>query len=90
MAAWCGHRFPKENEMPRNFCRRHVTTVLTLVAVAFGVPAPAFAGPTKIDGIKMEVKPAKERGPKDKITTTCVEGTADYNIDQCYKDIKDK
>jgi len=31
-----------------------------------------------------------QRGPKDKITTTCVEGTADYDIDQCYKDIKDK
>ena len=37
----------------------------------------------------MEVKPAKERGPKDKITTTCVPGTADYDIDQCYEDIKD-
>jgi hypothetical protein len=75
--------------MHRNNCR-YVTSVLAIAAVAFAVPAQVFAGPTKIDALKMEVKPAKERGPKDKITTTCVEGTADYDIDQCYKDIKDK
>jgi len=58
--------------------------------MAFALPANAFAGPATLDAMKVEVKPAKDRGPKDKITTTCVEGTADYNIDQCYKDIKDK
>jgi len=75
--------------MLRNHCRRNVATVLTIAAVAFALPAQAFADPVKVDALKMEVKPAKERGPKDKITTSCVPGTADYDIDQCYEDIKD-
>ena len=76
--------------MLRNHCRRNVATVLAIATVAFALPAQAFEGPAKVDALKMEVKPAKERGPKDKITTTCVPGTADYDPDQCYKDIKDK
>jgi hypothetical protein len=76
--------------MSRNQCRRNVGPVLAVAFMAFALPANAFAGPATLDAMKVEVKPAKERGPKDKITTTCVEGTADYNIDQCYKDIKDK
>jgi hypothetical protein len=71
-----------------NHCR-NVTAVLAIAAVAFAFPAQAFEGLAKVDALKMETKLAKERGPKDKITTTCVPGTADYDIDQCYEDIKD-
>lgn len=75
--------------MLRNHCRRNIGSVLAMAAVALALPAPAFAGPAKVDSMKAEVKFAKERAAKDKITTTCAPGTADYDIDQCYEDIKD-
>jgi hypothetical protein len=79
--------FPKENVMTS--CRRNVAFVLAIGTVALAFPPHAFAGPAKVDTMKLDAKPAKERVPKDKITTTCVPGTADYDPDQCYKDIKD-
>jgi hypothetical protein len=65
-----------------------VAIVLAVAVVALAMPSQIFAGESA--SYTTPVKPAKERAPKDKITTTCVPGTDDYNIDQCYKDIKGK
>jgi hypothetical protein len=71
--------------MRGNYSCRNIATALAVAAMAFAVPMQTFAG----QSYTATVKPTKERGPKDKITTTCVPGTADYDIDQCYEDIKD-
>jgi hypothetical protein len=59
--------------------KREVRVVLaTIVAAAVGLSSPAaFAGPKK-----------QKRATNDKITTECVPGSADYDIDKCYKSIK--
>ena len=40
---------------------RNVATILTVATVAFYLPAQTFAGPAKVDALKMDVKPVKGR-----------------------------
>jgi hypothetical protein len=70
--------------------RFSLAAIATIVVMTIALPAETFAGPAVGDAVKTTVKPTKERGPQDKITTTCAPGTPDYDPDQCYKDIKDK
>jgi hypothetical protein len=75
--------------MLKNYDRRNVAAVLTIAALAFALPAEALAGQAATNALKTTVEPAKRRPPDDIITTTCVPGTPDYDIDKCYEDIKD-
>jgi hypothetical protein len=70
--------------------RFKLAAVATIVVMTIALPGATLAGPVVGDAVKTTAKLTKERGPKDKITTTCAPGTPDYDPDQCYKDIKDK
>jgi hypothetical protein len=76
--------------------RKFIGAFSLIAFICSATPGAVFAEQSKVAPPIKKAKSYKaptngnSQARKDKITTTCAPGTKDYDIDQCYKDIKDK